>query len=169
MEKGHMKYQRYWREAGFTGYRPWDIIPRGNNVTRVVIQQFSLILHKQGSWLWARLITMTNMSARVCGPLLDCNDTGDLSVLLRTMSTQWQLTLRWNGLPVSATYCWPHLLHETEYITLEDLQEARILTLKDFQSYGWRTRPRSPVWDRFYIQVLHGDSCRGGPCGVNVR
>ena len=133
MEKGHMKYQTYWREAGFTNYRQWDSFPEGiNDVPRVLIHRLSLILCRQGSWLQASSITMTDMSARVYRPQLKCDDTGDSSVLLCTMSNLWPITLRWNGWSVSPTYCWPHLLHVIKYITLEDLQEAQILTLKDF-------------------------------------
>ena len=52
------------------------------------------------SWLWACLITMTNMSARVCGLLSKYSDTEDLSVLLCVILNRWPFTLRWNGWPV---------------------------------------------------------------------
>ena len=53
-------------------------IPRRNNVPRVLIHRLSLILRRQGTWLRAHSITMMDMSARVCGPLLKCNNTGGL-------------------------------------------------------------------------------------------
>ena len=40
-------------------------IPRRNDVPRVLIHRLSLILCRQGSWLRARSITMTDMSASV--------------------------------------------------------------------------------------------------------
>ena len=53
----------------------------------------------------------------------------ETSVLLCKMSERWSFTLQWRGHPVSSTYCWPHLLHIIRYSTLEDLQEALIITL----------------------------------------
>ena len=144
-------------------------IPRGNDVPRVLIHRFYLILCRQGSWLRAHSITMTNMSARVCGPLLKCNDTGDSSVVLCAMSNQWLLTLRWNDWPVSRTYCWPHLLHVIKYITLEHLQGAWILTLKDFPAVWLENSSEVTSMGR----VLHLGAPQGylpgGLRGIDVR
>ena len=105
MEKGHMKYQRYRREAGFAGYRPWDLFQRER------CSQSPNLLARSPLSCADRGLGCECTQLPVCRPLLKCDDTGDSSVLLCAMSNRPPLTLRWNGWPVSPTYCWPHLLH----------------------------------------------------------
>ena len=63
-------------------------IPSGNNVRMILIHLLFLILLRQGSCLRVHSITMKDMAARVCGPLLNGDVTGDSSVLLCAMSYQ---------------------------------------------------------------------------------
>ena len=77
MEKGAHNVPEMLKGGRFLRLSSLRFIPRGNNVPMVLIHRLSLIYRRQGSWLRVHLITMTHMSARVCGPLLKCDDTGD--------------------------------------------------------------------------------------------
>ena len=70
MEKGAHIVPEVLKGGRFHRLSSLGIIPRGNNVPRVLIHRLSLILCRQGSWLQTHSMTMTDMSARVCGPLL---------------------------------------------------------------------------------------------------
>ena len=76
MEKvGAHKVSEVLMEGRFHRLLSLRFIPRGNDDPRVQIHLLSLFQRRQGSWLLARSITMTNMSAKVCGLLLKCFDT----------------------------------------------------------------------------------------------
>ena len=88
MEKGAHDVPEVLKGGRFHRLSSLRFIPRGNDVPRVLIHRLSLILCRQESWLLVHSITMMDMFARVCGPLLKCDDTGDLPVLLCAMSNQ---------------------------------------------------------------------------------
>ena len=111
-------------------------IPKWCEVPRVLMHLLSLILQRHGSWLYNLFIATIVISARVCPSLLKYTATKDSSLFLCVMLKRWSLILWYSSCPVSAMYCWPHLLQVFKRIILEHLQDA-VKFILNFQPVIW--------------------------------
>ena len=96
---------RWWSSSKFHRESTLRFIPKGYEVSMVLIHLLSRILQRHESWLYILFIATTVMSARVCPSPLKCSATGDSSVFLCVMLYRWPLILR------------PHILGHTSWYT----------------------------------------------------